>query len=117
VLDRHNLSSPNEAEGQCSIEAECMHSTEDVRVGSDPGENASPPGHTTHQFTTQAGTEAYRAQAQQSTPSVLSQRTDKALMPGSDQADPAPKTDSLAKTIRLMIREARDFTEGLDPPE
>ena len=55
ALDRHNLSRPNEAE--------CMCSAEGVRMGSDPGENISPPGHTTHQFTTQVGTEAYRAQA------------------------------------------------------
>jgi len=35
--------------------------------------------------------------------------------PGSDQADPAHELDSLAKTIRLMIKDARDSTEGLDP--
>jgi len=51
ALDRHNLSRPNEAER--------MRSAEGVRMGSDPGENISPPGHTTHQFTTQAGSEAY----------------------------------------------------------
>jgi len=46
---------------------------------------------------------------------VLSQHADKALTPGSDQADPAHEPDSLAKTIRFMIREAQDLTEGLDP--
>jgi len=92
-----------------------MRSAEGVRMGSDPGENISPLGCTTHQFTTQAGTEAYRAQTRQSTASVPSQRTDKALAPGSDQADPAHELDSLAKTIRLMITDARDSTKGLDP--
>ena len=51
ALDRHNLSRPNESKH--------MHSAEGVRMGSDPGENISPPGCTTHQFTTQVGTEAY----------------------------------------------------------
>jgi len=37
ALDRHNLSRPNEAER--------MRSAEGVRMGSDPGENISPPGH------------------------------------------------------------------------
>ena len=51
ALDRHNLSRPNEAER--------MRSAEEVRMGSDLGENISPLGRTTHHFTTQAGTEAY----------------------------------------------------------
>ena len=29
--------------------------------------------------------------------------------------DPAHELDSLAKTIRLMIKDAQDSTEGLDP--
>jgi len=84
-------------------------------MGSDPGENISPQGRTTHQFTTQAGTEAYRAQTRQSTASALSQHADEVPAPGSDQADPAHELDSLAKTIRLMIKDARDSTKGLDP--
>jgi len=47
--------------------------------------------------------------------SAPSQRTDEAPAPGSDQVDPAHELNSLAKTIRLMIKDARDSTEGLDP--
>ena len=32
-----------------------------------------------------------------------------------DQANMENKSDSPSRTIRLMIREARDLTEGLDP--
>jgi len=47
--------------------------------------------------------------------SVPSQHANEAPAPGSDQADPAHELDSLARTIRLMIKDARDSTEGLDP--
>ena len=46
---------------------------------------------------------------------MQSQCTDGPSMPQLDQAIVENKSDSPSRTIRLMIQEARESTEGLDP--
>ena len=95
--------------------AECMHSTKHKGPGVNPADSVPILECTTHQFTTQEGIDAYRAQARSGAASAKSQHTDGPSAPRLDQATTENKSDSLSRTIRLIIREARESTEGLDP--
>ena len=92
-----------------------MRSTENEGPGVNPADGVPIPERTTHRFTTQEGIDAYRAQARSRTTSAQLRRTDGPSMPWLDQAIAESESDSLSRTIRLMIQEARESTGSLDP--
>ena len=98
-----------------SARAERTRSAENEGLGANPANRVPIPECTTHQFTTREGIDEYRAQARSGTTSAQSRRTDGPPAPRLDQAHMENESDSPSRTIRLMIREARDSTEGLDP--
>ena len=98
-----------------SARAERTRSAENEGLGANPVNRAPILECTTHQFTTREGIDEYRAQAQSRSTSAQSRCTDGPPAPRLDQANMENESDSLSRTIRLMIREARDSTEGLDP--
>ena len=58
-LDRHLRSRPVGTESSDSVEAEHMRSAENEGPGVNPANGVPIPEHTTHQFTTQEGIDAY----------------------------------------------------------
>ena len=83
-LDRHRRSRPGGtgssdpvgAERMRSARAEHTHSAENEGLGASLANRAPIPEHTTHQFTTREGIDAYRAQAQSGTTSAQLRHTD-----------------------------------------
>ena len=98
-----------------SARAECTRSAENKGPGASPADRVPIPERTTHQFTTREGTDEYQVQARSGTTSAQSQHTDGPPTLQLDQANMENESDSPSRTIQLMIREARDSTEGLDP--
>ena len=106
-LDQHLRSRPGGTESSDSAEAEHMrsaraertYSAENEGLGVNPADRAPIPERTTHQFTTQEGIDAYRAQARSGTASAQSWHTDGPPTPWLDQAIMENESNSPSRTI------------------